>query len=141
MTIGLVLNAERCARLAQYHAQEASLPGLEEVIDRLVAATWKARPAAGLAGQVQRATDAVLLYRLMVLAADQSAPAQVRATAGLKLSELRTWLSTQTPADREALAMARYGAAQIKQFEEHPGQIGVPKPPPPPPGMPLGEIE
>jgi hypothetical protein len=141
MTLGLILNAERCARLAQYHAQDASLPGLEEVIDKLVAATWKARPAAGLAGQVQRSTDAVLLYRLMVLAADQSAPAQVRATAGLKLSELRMWLSTQTPADRGALAMDRFGAAQIKQFEEHPNQIGIPKPPPPPPGMPIGEID
>jgi hypothetical protein len=139
MTIGLILNRERCARLVQYHAEDASLPALEEVIDKLLASTWKARPLAGLTGEVQRVSDSVVLYRLMALAADTDAPAQVRATAGLKLSELRVWLASQAPADREALAMDRFAAAQIKRFEDDPSKIGLPKPPTPPPGMPIGD--
>lgn len=141
MTIGLILNAERCARLAQYHAEDATLPGLDEVIDKLLAATWKARPAAGLEGQVQRVTDSVVLYRLMLLAVNEAAPAQVRATAGLKLTDLRTWLSAQAPTDREALAMDRFGAAEIRRFETDPRQISLPKPPVAPPGMPIGDDE
>ena len=141
MTIGLILNAERCARLAQYHAEDAGEPGLEEVIDKLLSATWKAHPAAGLEGQVQRATDAVVLYRLIILAQNESAASQVRATAGLKLSELRDWLARQVPPDREALAMDRFAADQIKKFEADPRQVSVPRPAPAPPGMPIGDDE
>ena len=141
MTIGLILNPERAARLVQYHAEDASLPGLDEVIDKLVAATWKAKPAAGLAAQVQRATDAVLLYQLMALAANESAPAQVRATAAQKLEGLRLWLSNpaSAPGDTSLEAVFQFGAAQIKRFQTDPKQIGLPRPPAPPPGMPIGD--
>jgi hypothetical protein len=141
MIIHLILNPERCARLVQYHAEEAGLPSLDEVIDKLLAVTWKAHSVTGLAGQVHRATDAVVLSRMMGLAMDESAPAQVRATTSLKLTELRTWLSAQAPADREALAMDRFGAAQIKQFETDPRQVSLPRTAPAPPGMPIGDDE
>ena len=140
MTIGLILHPERCARLAQYHAEDPSLPGLE-VIDKLLGATWKSRPATGLPGQVQRATDGVVLYRLMVLGANESTAAQVRATVELKLSDLRDWLSRQTPSDREALAMDRFGASEIKRFETDPRQISVSRRAAAPPGMPIGDDE
>ena len=141
MTIGLILNPERCARLVQYHAQDAAEPGLEEVIDKLLAATWKARVAAGLDGQVQRATDAVVLYRLIQLAGNETAAPQVRATAGLKLTDLRDWLAKQLPPDREALAMDRFAAGEIRKFEADPRQLSIPRPAPAPPGMPIGDDE
>jgi hypothetical protein len=139
MTIGLLLNAERAARLVEHHAEDASQPSLDEVIDRLVGATFKAAPAAGLAGQVQRATDAVLLYHLMQLSGNESAPAQVRATAAAKLSQLRDWAAVQSPADASLKAFFQYSAAQVKRFETDPKQIGLPRPPAPPPGMPIGD--
>ena len=58
---------------------------LAEVIDKLIAATWKAPDAPGLSGEVQRAIDMVALYRLMTLAANESAPGEVRAIALSKL--------------------------------------------------------
>ncbi|MGO9894294.1 MAG: zinc-dependent metalloprotease, partial [Bryobacteraceae bacterium] len=125
MTIGLLLNAERAARLVEHHAEDASQPSLEEVIDKLVAATFKAAPAAGLGAQVQRATDAVVLYDLMQLSADESAPAQVRATAAAKLSQLRDWAAVQAPADASLKAFFQYSAAQVKRFETDPKQIGL----------------
>jgi hypothetical protein len=141
MTVELVLNDERAARLVEHHAEDAAQPGLDEAIDRLLAATWKARPAAALAGQVQRATDAVVLYELMRLAIDQAAPAQVRATAWQKLAGLREWLTPLAPADRSLTAFYRFGAAEIKRFEADPKAIGLARPPEPPPGMPIGEDE
>jgi hypothetical protein len=123
----------------QYHAEDPTLPGLEEVIDRLVKATWMAAPVAGLAAQVQRATDAVVLYDLMSLVANERASVQVRATASAKLGELREWASAQTQAEASLRAFYQFGAAQIKRFEANPKEIGVPRPADPPPGQPIGE--
>jgi len=141
ITVGLILNAERDARLVEHHAEDPGQPGLEEVIDRLLEATWKAHPAAGLEGQVQRAVDSVALYDLMQLAVDQAAPAQVRATAWQKLAELREWLTPQAPADGSLKGFYRFATAEIKRFEADPKTIGIGRPPEPPPGMPIGDDE
>jgi len=141
MTVGLILNAERAARLVQHHAADGTQPGLDEVIDKLTGATWKAPPAAGLAGQVQRATDTVVLYDLMELAASDAAPAQVRATASAKLTGLREWLLHAATTDPALEAFHQYAAAEIKRFADDPKKISVPRPPAPPPGMPIGDDE
>ena len=137
MTINLLLNPERAARLVQYHAEDATEPGLTEVIDKLIGATWKAPDASGLSGEVQRAVDMVALYRLMTLAANNSAPAQVRAIALSKLDALRDWAPAS--ANAEMSALHKFAIAEIKHFETNPGEIGVPRPPAPPPGMPIGD--
>jgi hypothetical protein len=141
MTVGLILNPERAARLVQYHAADNTQPGLDEVIDKLVAATWAAPAATGLAVQVQRATDAVVLHDLMVLAADESAPAQVRATASQKIEELHGRLGLLPVPDPSATAFYQFAAEQIKRFQTNPKDIGIPRPPDPPPGMPIGDDE
>ncbi len=140
MTINLLLNPERAARLVQYHAQDGSQPSLAEVLDKLIAATWKAPDAAGLPGEVQRAIDMVALYRLMSLAANESAPAEVRAIALSRLVALRDW-TPPAAAHPETIALHRFAVAQIKHFEANPREIGIPRPPLAPPGMPIGEDE
>ncbi len=140
ITIDLLLNPERAARLVQYHAEDASAPSLEEVIDKLIAATWKAPDAPGLSGEVQRAIDMVALYRLMTLAANESAPGEVRAIALSKLTALRDWTPAAS-ANSELIALHRFAVAEIKHFETNPREIGVPRPPLAPPGMPIGDDE
>jgi len=137
LTVGLMLHPERAARLVQYHSEDSSLPGLEEVIEKLLVATWRAEPALGLGGQVQRAVNGVVLYDLMVLAANDHAPLQVRATALAKLVGLREWLGSQTPADASLRAYQQFAIAQIKRFETNPKEIPLPKPADPPPGQPI----
>ena len=141
MTVGLILNAERAARLVQHHAEDVAQPSLDEVLDKLIAATWRSQPAGGLAGQVQHATDAVVLHDLMVLAANESAPAQVRATASQKIDELRGQLPQLPRPDPSYSAFYDFATAQIKRFEANPKDIGIPRPPDPPPGMPIGDDE
>jgi hypothetical protein len=138
LSVGLMLNPQRAARLVEHHAEDPAAPGLTDVIDRLLAATWRATPAPGLASQVQRAVDSVVLYDLMALAANESAPAQVRAIAFQQLDALRAWTSRQTPADESLHALFAFAAAQIKRFQDNPKEIGVPKPAEPPPGQPIG---
>ncbi len=138
LSVGLILNPQRAARLVEHHAEDSSAPGLTQVVEQLLAATWRATPAPGLASQVQRAVDSVVLYDLMALAANESAPAQVRAIAFEQLGALRSWATKQTPTDEGLHAFYTYAAAQIKRFEDNPKEIGVPKPAEPPPGQPIG---
>ena len=84
-TISFLLNPQRAARLVEQHARVASVPGLDAVIDRLLAATWRAPRAQGLAGEVQNVVEDVVVYHLMALAKNETAPAQVRAVAAKKL--------------------------------------------------------
>jgi hypothetical protein len=141
MTVGLILNPERAARLVQHHAEDDTQPSLDEVLDKLIAATWRAEPASGLSGQVQRTTDSVVLHDLMVLAANESAPAQVRATASQKIDALAAWFNQPPKQDESLTAFYRFAAAQIKRFQANPKDIGIPRPPDPPPGMPIGDDE
>ncbi len=140
ITVGLILHPQRAARLVQYHSEDGNSPALEEVIDRLLSATWKAPPAAGLGAQVQRAVDGVVLYDLMALAGNEGAPAQVRAIAYDKLIGLKTWLAGQASADVDLRAFQAYGVAQIKKYETNPKEISVPKPIEAPPGQPIGDF-
>src|SRR5208282_2158946 len=137
--IGLLLNAERAARLVEGHARNARIPGLEEVLDRLVAATWKAPRAAGYAGEVGRTVDDVALENFFRLAANEKALAQVRAVASGKLEELRKWLAAQSAApDAAQRAHFSYAAAQIAQFLKEPKEWKAAPGTEIPEGMPIG---
>ena len=118
--IGLLLNAERAARLVEGHAEDAQVPGLEEIIDRLLAATWKAPRTAGYPGEVGRTVDDVALEKLFLLAADEKAPPQVRAVASWKLEEFRKWSTAQATTDAAQREHLYYGAARIAQFQKNP---------------------
>lgn len=133
MTVSFLLNPERAMRLIEYHARDGRNPGLDEVIDRLIAATWKAR---GLT-EVARSIDNVVLYRLMLLASDPQTLEQARAIAFLKLDDLRKWLTTIAAPDVATRAHYLFAATQIKRFQDDPEQIGVGQPAAPPDGSPI----
>jgi uncharacterized protein DUF4953 len=118
---GLLLNAERAARLVEEHAQDAKMPGLEEILERLLAATWKAPRPAGYAGEVGRTVDDAALEHLFALAMNEKAPAQVRALTWWKLEELHKWLGAQAAApDAAQRAHFAYAAARIGQIQRNP---------------------
>ncbi len=133
MTIDLVVNPQRAARLVEYHARDAAMPGLSEVLDRLFAVTWRAPEKPGLAGEVQHAVQYVALRNVMNLAVDDEASGQVRAVTLLEIRKLKNWLSA-----RPGSANAAFGLSEIAAFEKDPKQMRLPKAPEPPPGMPIG---
>jgi hypothetical protein len=142
ITVSLLLHPERATRLVEYHARDASNPGLEEVIDRLLGVTWHA--ARGIASnrdtglaEAARAVDNVVLYRLMLLAQNQEASEQARAIAYLKLDDLRKWLTSRPTNDAGERAHGVFAASEIRRFEDDPKQPGVSKPAAPPDGPPI----
>ena len=135
-----LLNSERAARLVQFHARDTRNPGLVEVIDKILASTWKAPVATGYAGEIQHTVDMVILGDLMALASAERAPNQVRAIAELKLEQLKGWLGTQRTltADDNHRAFLFYAGEQIKRFQDDPKKMNLTRPQDPPDGQPIG---
>ena len=137
LTAFFLLHPERATRLVEYHGRDPRNPGLDEVIDRLLAATWKAPQTSAQLAETARTIDNVILYRMMQLAANQQAIEQARAVAWLKLDDLSKWLLAQSTPDVAKRAHYQFAAAQIKRFQEHPDQVTVSKPAEAPDGPPI----
>jgi hypothetical protein len=147
VTIGFVLQPDRAARMVAQNAVDQALPGLGEVIDRLIRATFDQPTSGNYEAEVRRATERVLVDRVMWLA--QAAPnAQVRAIASLKLERLRARSATAGAAAASMAESERAHrtllAADIKRFLERPmvdaagGRIMPASPAPP--GAPIGDM-
>ncbi len=122
----LLLHPERAARLVEFHGRDATQPTLEEVIDKVLAATVKATPTTGLQREVQYAVNQVVMTHLMGLAANDAAPARVRDVATAKLAAL----------NRPGFEQGRL----ISKFLENPKEFKLAKPLEPPPGQPIGQL-
>ncbi|HMI50990.1 MAG TPA: zinc-dependent metalloprotease [Candidatus Saccharimonadales bacterium] len=143
-TLQFLFNAERAARLVEFHARNAENPGLDEVLNAVLAATWKAERGPGYAGEIARTVDNVALYDLMSLAADERASEQVRAMAWLKLEQTREWASERQKAgslDEAEKAHLFYAVGQIVQFQKDPKRMDLTVPAEPPDGPPIGTDE
>ncbi len=140
VTIGFVLQPDRAARMIAQHSVDPALPGLEEVIDRLVKATFDATTSSPYEAEVRRAAERVVVDRLSGLAA-AAQNGQVRAIASLKLQRLAARLrvnATKTDAD---IAQHTLIAADIKRFLERPADAAKMLPAAPaPPGAPIGDL-
>jgi hypothetical protein len=136
----LLFQPERAERMIEYHARDASNPGFDELLDEVLATTWKAQPTAGYTGAIQRTVNAVVLSHLMSLAADEHASSQVRAVALLKLDELKKWLASQENLLKDVPTRAEFFFArnQIDHFEKNPAEVHVTAPTTPPAGDPIG---
>jgi hypothetical protein len=135
-----LLNQERAARLVQFHARDARNPGLSEVIEKILAATWKAPTATGYAGEIQHSVNAIILSDLMSLAANERASNQVRAIASYELEQLKNWVARQRVAavDENRRAFLYYSLEQIKRFQDDPKKVNLTQPQAPPDGQPIG---
>jgi hypothetical protein len=138
ITFGQILNSQRAARLIEYHSRDAKCPDLDEVITKVLGATWKAARLSGLEAETQRVVDDVALYRLMSLAAAESAAPEVRAIVTARLEELRGYLVPAHGGDANERAHRQFAASQIKKFLQDPKEFTVPEPAQPPPGQPIG---
>jgi len=134
-----IFNPERDARLVEFHARNAQNPGLNEVLDAVLNATWKAPHPGGYDGEIMNTVDDVALYDLMALSANDRASDEVRAIASLKLHELNAWL--KSPASAKNLpdrAHTFFASSQIEQFEKDPKRMDLTPPAEPPDGPPIG---
>lgn len=135
-----LLTPTRAARMVAQKAVDSSLPGLEDVIARLAAAVFDARPANAYESEINRAMERVVVSQLMELA--EGAPmTQVRAIATQALKGLpsRPSLMVSQTVGVES-AHRQLLADDIKRFLDRPYvELRPAAIPAPPPGAPIGD--
>ncbi len=136
MAVEAVLQSERAARLVDFHRREASLPGLEEVLDKLVSTAFPATAEnvprlAALREVIQQA-----VVSGMVRAAENAdAPERVRAREDAALRALDQRLAGTTASPQRASLRREIAAHFARPRDAAP----APAPAlPPPPGDPIG---
>jgi hypothetical protein len=139
-TLQFLFNPERAARLVEFHARNPENPGLLEVLDAILTATWKSPHGDGYAAQITNVADDTVLYDLMELAANGRAGDEVRAIASLELHSLRDWLNAPTGGRQSISDQAHiaFASSQIEQFEKDPKKRDLTAPGEPPDGPPIG---
>ena len=146
MILDGVLQPQRAARLMQQGARDATLLSLAETVDALVAAIWDAPAPAGprKLATIQRVTQRALAERLIGLAADVSAAAEVRAIADYKVAALRISALAHAKAagtsERGAVAAHWQSlAADLARWQEKRESPALTRPLVAPPGDPFGD--
>ncbi len=135
LAVSALLQRERAARLIDFHARDASRPDFREVVHALIDATNVGKPLpTGHRAAIAQAVQALVVRRLIDLAADESATPAVRAEAtdGLRFTERRL-------AAFDVDAHARALRDEIDRFLKRPDPVHRSSPTPAtPPGDPIG---
>lgn len=140
--LSLIFHPERASRLISQKAMDPRQIGLDEMIDQVLEATWKAPAESGYAAEIKRSVEKLVLQHLMQLGSNSGTSAQVRAVALMKTSALNDWIKSQNSADFSQKAHYMYCMDQINQFNENPDkEMMILKPLPTPDGAPIGQME
>jgi len=139
LSLRVLLDPTRAARLDLQHAQNASLPDFPEVLQQLMSASWFAPVQSGdVAAQsaLQRRAQISVLEHLLKLTANTHAAAHVRGEALDALLTLGDWLDKQKPKATAWRAHYRYAATRLAKLRDGDGleasQLTMP-----PPGSPI----
>ncbi|MDB5136061.1 MAG: hypothetical protein JWP37_2664, partial [Mucilaginibacter sp.] len=138
-TLQFMLNPQRAARLVEYHSRDNTQPGLETVLNKLVAQTWKTPQQGAYKGEVQRLVNNLTLKQLLILASSTQTPESVRGITLLQIEDLKRWMGkTIATAGNDQKANLLFGLSQIKQFENNPDKFQPAEAENMPDGSPIG---
>jgi hypothetical protein len=144
LTLELLFEPTRAARLVEYHSRDASLPGLDDVIAATLAATWQAPRQTGLTAQTQFTVEDAALNHLLALAASDETSAEARALAKAQVEKLRMWLNGRLSASGSTSELYAHLAAardEIDSFKKDPSKFKTAPALEAPPGQPIGDDE
>jgi hypothetical protein len=141
ITTSLLFNPQRASRLVEYHARDAQYPGLQDVIEATINATWKAPRASGLQATTQAVTETAVSEHLLALAASDDASKEAKAIARAEAVSLRDWIAAASAATPEEKALNAATIARIDQLLKEPDKFTPAPAPAVPPGQPIGDDE
>jgi hypothetical protein len=137
LTLEVLLNPQRAARMNRIHDRDNKQPGYAELVEGLLAASWR-RPLPSAHAALQRSVDFAILQSLMAQVSSAEAAPQVRAVALDGLLELDAWLAGQSPQDSNWRAHYRFARAQIAALQSNVAALPPIESVKPPPGSPIG---
>jgi hypothetical protein len=139
LTLKLLLDPARATRLVEQHARDAEQPGLNEVLDAVLDATWLSKEAdKGYRAEIRRTVAQTTLHHLMALAANERAGSQARALASAKIKALEELWQRRVRSDSDWAAAENLGLERIRKFRVDPTHPTGPTPVETPPGQPIG---
>lgn len=135
ISLGALLDPNRAARLIQFRAEAPVNPDFKEVVNAILAATWRTPMATGAYPRaIQQSVQSLTVQKLMNLASDESASPLVRAEASAGLRNLNAMLKGAS-GDAHQLATQE----DIERFLNRPDAVRQPnRPLPTPAGEPIG---
>ena len=123
LSVGLLLEPARLARLLEQHGRDDERLGASDVIDAVVRAGWSDRKRDGAhAEQIRNVVAWTVANELMRLVADEQTVPQVRALAWSKLTALAASLPDKPRAESLQRAFDAYARSYIEWFLEDPSQ-------------------
>jgi hypothetical protein len=138
MVVSGLLTNDRAARMVAQRAIDPAMPGLEDVLGRVVTTVFDQKAATPYESEIKRAMERVVISQVMAMA--QTAPmTQVRALASQTLRQLqkRSALVSTVTADQ---AHRQLIVDDIKRFFEQGMDLWRPAAvPDAPPGAPIGD--
>jgi len=91
--LSFLFNSERVSRMVQYGTKGGL--GLNDMINRLLANTWKAPKKTGIEELIRQQTAQILLTYLLALSMDENASFAARSAAQKGLADLKTYITAQ----------------------------------------------
>ena len=133
-TVNSLLAPDRAARMVEQNMFDPSLPGLRDVLGRLIDASFGADANGDYEAEVKRTVEGVVIERIQWLAANASMP-QVRAVSTSVLQRMHGNLVAMTDSPHASLL-----ALDIQRFLDRPaGAATIPGAVAAPPGAPIGQ--
>lgn len=137
LSVSVLLHPERAARMVEYHARDPSVPGLVELIDKVLEATWLTTYDDPYHQEIQRMVNNIVLYYMVELVKNREAPAIVRSVALYKLHNLNAKLEDIETEDELTLSQHWYLDSVLELLEENPDAVNLTPPARPPMGAPI----
>jgi hypothetical protein len=140
LTLSVLFNPQRAARLIEYHARNTQNPSLAvDVIEATLSATRPSdRNASGEPSSLMMLVQSAVYVRsveaLLRLAANPQSSAEVQAVCAVELNKLRQQADAKS-------ALDAYLIRRIEEFQRDPLKFVPAKPVEAPPGMPIGDEE
>lgn len=130
--LSFLFNAERANRLVQLKAM-ANTPGWDDVLDAIIHSVWKAAPEKGLAREVQKQTQQMVLTWLLALSKNDQANYAVQSICFNRLNSLKKYAESMVKAGTDT---PHFGYA-IERIN-NPKEVSLPQHKEIPPGAPIG---
>lgn len=140
LTLDVLLNPQRAARMNVLHAADYSQPGFLTLLHSLNKASWLQSRRDGVEGAIQRIKNEQVLQALMALASNTSATAQVRGQALLVIQRIDKKLTSLKKGSANGAWAASYEKAKldIARWLDNPSEFAPGKSQNVPPGSPIG---
>jgi hypothetical protein len=119
LPFSFLFDGSRLTRLVQDESGSKGL-GLSEMLNQLIAKTWKSTRKTGMQKLIQFQTEQVLLTYLLSSGIDAGSSFQARAVVQQKTKELKSFIETQlkTTKDESYLAHLGYALERMKAPEK-----------------------